>query len=280
MYGSLRRIGSWIIRLAAVGGMALAALALYVDLTSWDITRLAESLGGGKVLAPEAASRFIDEAPALTAMRHCRRDVLLAAGRLAAASVDAVISAGDVARVEPAIAWLERMARRILDCSPGESIAWTWMAMARNQKAGNDDEVKSLFERSQWTGPSDLGVIEIRLPEISRALSRRGPTFVPLARADIRTLFLAEHNAWDSARILGSIFQWIGPIAQEEFEAVVADPIRREALVQAFGWQRANLAGCSRERFIDWLYRGQRGSCMTGDKIPNFDWQTPVERRN
>lgn len=277
MVGSMRRIESWLVRLVAVGGVALSGLALHIDLTSWDTTRLASLLGGGRVLSPEAATRIVDAAPAFTAMRHCRRDVLLASGRLAAASVDAVVIAGDVGRVAPAIARLERTARLILECSPGEGIAWTWLAMARNQAVGNDAEVKSLFERSQWTAPSDLGVIEIRLPEIARALSRRGQNFAPLVRADVRALLLAEHNAWDSARIMGPIFEWIAPIAQEEFEAVVTDPIRREALVQAFGHQRANLAGCSRERFLDWLYRGQRGSCMTSDRIPNFDWQKSIE---
>lgn len=260
------------VRLLGAAGIGLGCLGLYVDLVSWDSRGLAESLGAGRVLTAETAIRLIDRGEDRPALRTCRRDALLATGRLAAASVDSVIAAGDVSRVKPAIDNLDHIARRILDCSPGESVAWTWLALARNQTPGNDDEVKRLFERSQWTAPSDLEVIAIRLPEIARALSRRGDLFAPTARADIRALLSADHNAWDTAQIIGPVFTWIGAITQAEF-ASVTDPVRREALIQAFGHQRANIAGCERLRFNDWLYRGQQGSCETEDRIPSFDWQ-------
>lgn len=270
-----RKIEVWSIRLISACSVSFGLFALHADLLTWDVVGLGSGLGGDKVLAAEAAARVVDRGSKWPALAFCRRDYLMAAGRVAAAAVDGVIAAGDVGRVALAVDNLEKTARGILNCSPGESIAWTWVAMTRNQQSGNDEEVKRLLERSQWTAPSDLGVISIRLPEIARAMSRRGEAFAPLATADIRTLLASEHNAWETARIVGPIFAWVGTIAQEEFRTLT-DPVRREALMQSFGHQRANIAACTRERFVDWLYRGQRGSCETGDRIPDFDWMKPT----
>jgi len=274
----LNTVGRIAVRLligtVAVVTMAGAGFAIYADLIGRDALVLGGAIVDGKVVTAESAKRLVDHPVEWSAARYCRRDVLLSTGRIAAGVVEAIIGSGDVARVEPAVAGLERASRWILECSPGESIAWAWLAMAKNQSSGNDEEVRRLFERSQWTAPSDLWVIEIRLPEIARAFSRRGGSFGELARVDIRTLLAADHNAWYAARIMGPVFGWIGAIVQEEFTRI-DDPIRREELIQAFGSERANIAGCSAQRFADWLYRGQRGSCETEDHIPNFDWKKP-----
>lgn len=267
----IRRIEGWFVRTFSICAVIFGLSALRVDMLTWQTVELASSLGGEKVLSTDASARIVNRGNTWTAVGYCRRDYLLAAGRIAAAAVDGVIAAGDIDRVAAALDLLERTAQAILNCSPAESIAWTWVAMARSQLGGNDEYVERLLARSQWTAPSDLAVISIRLPEIARNLSRRGDLFAPLARADIRTLFAAEHSAWDTARILGPVFAWIGPIAQEEFRSIT-DALHRDALIQSLGYQRANIVGCTRERFIDWLYRGQRGTCDTGDRIPDFDW--------
>lgn len=66
------------------------------------------------------------------------------------------------------------------------------------------------------------------------------------------------------------VFAWVGDIAAEEYVRI-GDPLRREALVQAFGSADANLAHCPRVRYVDWRYRGQRGSCLDEDRLPDFD---------
>lgn len=257
----------------ALAGLALAVRAIFVDVEGRRIVDLAESIAGGKVVDPDSAARFVDAPPDWRIATHCRHDQALAIGRVAAGALDAIIRRGDPARVGPAIAELKRAARAALDCGPAESLAWAWLAMAENQANPDDETVLRLFERSQWTAPSDLWVIAIRLPEIARAHSRRGGRFGELARADIRTLFQDPDAVGDTALIVGSTFKWIGGIAQEEFRRIT-DPALRERHKQAFGRQGANIAACASDRFVDWLYRNQRGDCEAETKIPLFDWKT------
>lgn len=272
--GVVLALDGLVVRGAAVAALVLAVSALRADLAVQPLTQLAGALVDGKVVAYDTAVRLIDRPPAWAEPTICRRDVVLGAGRVAAAAVDAVVTAGDIARVAPSIAALRIAARRILDCSPGDSVAWAWLAMARNQEPGGDDEVRQLFERAQALGPSDLGMIGIRLPEIASALSRRGEGFAPLARADIRTLLVTEDMAGEAARLVGPLFAWVGVIAQQEF-ARIDGPVKRAGLIQSFGGFGANIAGCPRQGFVDWMYRGQRGTCESGDHIPVFDWSKP-----
>lgn len=272
--GLLRALDTAVVRISAVAALVFAVFVLRADFATWDLVRLAGELGGGKVLPHDTAVELIDRPPAWAVPTICRRDVVLAGGRVSAAVVDAIVAAGDVARVAPAIAALRIAAERVLDCSPGESLAWAWLAMARNQDPGGDDEVFRLFQRAQTMAPSDLGAIALRLPEIARALSRRGDRFAPLARADIRTLLEAENTATDAARIIWPIFPWVGEIAQQEF-ARIEGSIRRGEMIRTFGVFGVNIAGCPRENFVDWMYRGQRGTCESGHHIPDFDWHKP-----
>lgn len=256
----------------ALMGLVSAAVAIFVDVGGRRVVALADAIAWGKVLDPDSAGRFVDRPPDWKISEYCRQDQMLAVGRVAAGALDTIIRRGDIDRVEPAIVQLKRGARLALACGPAESLAWAWLAMAENQANPDDETVLRLFERSQWTAPSDLWVIAIRLPEIARAYSRRGGRFGELARADIRTLFQDEHVISDTSVILGSTFQWIGVIAQEEFRRVT-DPVVRERYKQAFGFQRANIAACDGDKFVDWLYRGQRGDCEKGARIPVFDWR-------
>lgn len=272
--GLLHALDATMVRVPAVAALVFAVFVLRADFATWGLVRLAGEIGGGKVLSHDTAVDLIDRPPAWAAPTICRRDVVLAGGRVSAAVVDSIVAAGDVPRVAPAIAALRIAAERVLDCSPGESLAWAWLAMARNQDPGGDDEVFRLFERAQRSAPSDLGAIAIRLPEIARALSRRGDRFAPLARADIRTLLADDNAATDAVRIVWPIFAWVGEIARQEF-ARIEGSIRRGGLIQTFGVFGVNIAGCPRESFVDWMYRGQRGSCESGHHIPDFDWHKP-----
>lgn len=257
----------------ALAGLALAAMAAFVDFGGHRTVSFGEAIAWGKVVDPDSAVRLVDTPPDWKVLRYCRHDQALAVGRIAAGALDAIIRKGDLERVAPAIAELKRGARLALECGPAEGLAWAWLAMAENQDSHDDEKVVRLFERSQWTTPSELWVIAIRLPEIARAYSRRGGRFGDLARADIRTLFQDDHAIWDASAVIGSTFQWIGVIAQDEFRTIT-DPVVRERYKQAFGQQGANIAACDSDKFVDWLYRNQRGDCETGGKIPVFDWKT------
>lgn len=263
-------LGRILSRATATAAFGLAVVAAVVDIAAGDLARLSAALARGDVLDRRTAALLVDHAPAWATTDVCRRDLLIGAGRVAAAAIDATVEAGDVDRVGPAIAALERAARRLLDCAPGEGIGWTWLAMAADQGPAPSTEVEALYRRSQTAAPADLDVVALRLPALARARSRRGEAFAPLARADIRALFAAGSDVTEATRIVAPVFAWVGDIAAEEYVRI-GDPLRREALVQAFGSADANLAHCPRVRYVDWRYRGQRGSCLDEDRLPDFD---------
>lgn len=260
----------------AVVGMLAGAFCVAFDMQTQDVMALDRELGAGRVVSLETAQKLVGTSRDWDAMKSCRRDVVVALGYIYISGLATLIDNGEVAKVAPALNELSRIARAVLHCSPGDGVAWAWLAYATEQTGGSPELVRQLYQRSQWLAPSELGVLFLRLPEMTRAKSRRGAMFDDMIRADVRTLFKAKTLvADDAALIMGPVFPWLEPIAREEFRAV-DDTQQRAALVQSFGDWNANIAGCSRDRFNDWRFRWQHGSCEDEDRLPNFDWKKPV----
>lgn len=264
--------------------LALGACAVAVAVA------VAEGAVGVAASSPVAAGRGVlegriptaDSLPALIgargeglAARACHRGAIVGEARLHAAAVTTAIGAGLVSEIRPVMAALEAAARRIVDCSPGEGIGWMWLGYAADERGAPDAEVRAYFERSSWTAPSELWVMESRLPTAAQILSRRGAVMSDVVRADLRTLLNSAEHPDLLARIIGPVYPWIAPLVQAEFSRV-DDPRRRVALIRSFGRWRANIAGCAPTRFNDWLYRGLLGSCEDDDRIPQFDWTRPA----
>jgi len=263
-------------RLGSVAGgvfFGLAGLlAAVVDLRSEGVLQLGNELIQGRQVSAAVMEKIVDGPHRLTIGATCRSDFIVAAGTIAAALRGTVIEAGDVGRVRPTLKHLETTARTIIDCSPGMGIAWTWLALAREQLGAPTPEVRSLLERSQRLAPSEYWVITERLPYAAQIASRRGAGFDDVIRADIRTLFGSSVPVSQVAEIMGPGFRWMERIAQQEY-ARLDDPVRRDGLLHAFGPWSANVAGCTRERFHDWSYRGWPGTCEDAGHLPDFDWR-------
>lgn len=257
-------------RVVALFGILASIAALTVDWAGRARTDLAERLTFGQVLSVEGRTSADFTLPAARLDGLCRRDIARAAAQIASAQVDAIVEAGKIELVADGIRRLEEAARRALACSPNDGLAWAWLAIAADAgSSASAAEIRKWLELSLWSAPSDLSVIQVRLPQTTRIASRRGHDFDPIIRTDIRTLLASEESAWTIASVMGPAFVWLGEIAQSEFRSI-DDAARRESLLQAFGALRANIGACDKDAFNDWLYRGQKGACAEGNRIPDF----------
>lgn len=262
---------------AAAAGLVVAVAQGMLGASSWAYLSAGEVVARGHLPTITGVERLLDPAAASpgVAVTWCHRPSVLAAAQVRAAAVDAAIEGGRIDLVRPTVEGLRQAARRLVECSPGEGLGWAWLGYAADEQGASDDEVRSLFNRSLWTTPSERGVITLRLKTAAAIRSRRGAVLDDVLRADLRTLFTVKDSAWVTAEVVGPVFDWVADLAQAEFRRV-DDPLERAAVIAQLGRWRANVAACDPRRFNDWQYRGMRGSCEDDDRIPDFDWKRPV----
>lgn len=266
------------VTVAAVAVGAIVAIAQgTVGSSSSAYLSAGEAVSSGHLPTIAGVERLLGGADqeAGIAVTWCHRPTVFAAGQVRAAAVDAVIDAGRIDLVRPALDGLQRAARRLIDCSPGDGFGWAWLGYVADERGASDDEVRSLFSRSLWTAPSERGVVTLRLKTAAAIRSRRGAVLDDVLRADLRTVLSQTDEVHIAAQIVGPIYQWVEPLAQAEFSRLDDGP-ERSMLITQFGQWRANIASCDARRFNDWQYRGMRGSCEGDDRIPDFDWKRPT----
>jgi hypothetical protein len=237
-----------------------AGYLLLGQLPDSPVLNLAVEIDRGRVVAPETLAAWVDDWTLRPVVRSCRRQGLVALGRVEAAVLEAVVRSGDLSRIGAAVDHLGTTARAILACSPGEGVAWAWLGLVRAERGASNAELITLFERSQKFAPADLWVLDLRLSALAGLRSRRGSAFDAILRRDIDGLFASPLSPWEIASRLGRVFPWVAPMTTEAF-ARVTDEQRREMLTQTFGYWGANVSGCASRNFIDWLFRNQVGSC-------------------
>lgn len=252
--------------------MIAGAISFVREMQVWSLLDLGEQIFKGRLLTEAATERILTSPFERTSGPVCRSDVHRAQLMIAVALRRTVLEKGMVRRVGAELQRLADVSRHVLTCNPADGFGWVQLAIARDQLGASTEEVRGYFEQSLWSAPSELWVIAVRLPAIALAGSRRDNSFGDLLQQDVRTLLSVDHMEGFAAEIMGPIFVWIEGIAQQEY-ARIEDPVRRDALLHAFGNWRANIAKCSREQFNDWQYRGMHGSCAEGAKIPDIDWK-------
>lgn len=268
-----RGTGRIVTLMIALLGTAFGAWAAYLDIGVESVLTLGSRLQSGEVIAAQAVPGLIERPLRPESGASCREDLLLAVGLTAVGVRDAAVQGGRPELVPAALGGIEATARDIMKCSPGWGMAWTWSAIARAQRGAEKEEVRSLLERSQWLSPSDYWVIALRLQSTARISSWYRGGFEGILRSDVRSLLVSELDVNTVSDVMGPVFSFIESIAQEEYSRL-GDERRREGLMMAFGNWHANIAACSGVNFRDWLYRRQKGSCVEGKYIPQFDWKT------
>lgn len=255
----------------ALSAMIAGGIAFVREMQVWSLLDLGEKISKGRVLTEAATERILASPFERMSGPVCRSDLHRAQLMTTVALRRTVLEKGMVRRVNTELRRLAEVSRHVLTCNPADGFAWAQLAIARDQLGASTEEVRGHFEQSLWSAPSELWVIAVRLPAIALAGSRRDNPFGDLLQQDVRTLLSADHMEGFAAEIMGPIFVWVEGMAQQEY-ARIEDPVRRDALLHAFGNLRANIARCARDKFNDWQYRGLHGSCEEGGKIPDIDW--------
>lgn len=256
----------------AVAGIGYGSWATYSDLSIEPVIAIGARLRGGNVIAPPAIVGLLERHAHPGGIALCRSDILLAVGLTAVGLRDAAVRGGRPELVPATLDVIASTSREILNCSPGWGVAWTWAAIALAQREGRKDEVRAYLERSQWLSPSDYWTLAPRLQLAARVSSWYGAGFEGIIRSDIHSLLVSEVSAAEVASIVGPVYSFVDRLAKVEY-AGLSDEVRRDRLMVAFGYWYANIADCDPIKFRDWLYRWQRGSCVEGKYVPQFDWK-------
>lgn len=266
----MRHIKNLSIGTAALLGSLIGAATAIQDIRLFRFSSLGEKLLNGYEIVPEHLAQTFDRLSLRPQV--CRDDLVVASSMLDDTLLNAAIQAGDLTKIDRALHQQVDNARADLTCVPGEGMAWARLGLARDELGASTEEVKQLFERSLWTAPSDLWVIQYRLPALARIRSRRGEAMSDLVRADVRTLLDGGDHAAasDAERIIAPVYGWISDISQSEYARLTNEKLREDLKIR-FANRRLNISGCPDKAFNDWLYRNLKGPCETTEYIPKFE---------